>query len=269
MSFWKKSMAKIEELSAVILLGIYAGLIVYGTAGVLFHYQLPDTMTGLTTAVGFGFVLLHALRQMKWRKTVLLLVMTFVVSLAFESVGVATGLVYGHYHYGARLGAKFLGLVPYLIPVAWFLMVYPSYVIAKNLIPAVWMQWQRILTISGLTAVIMTAWDLAMDPMNAAWGTWVWEHKGAYFGVPIRNFWGWWLTVFVVIVLFLLFSRGRTFTGSRKFDLLVVISYAITGLSNIVIDFRIGLMGAGLAGLFAMFPWVFLGLMTTMKRKTG
>ena len=65
-----------------------------------------------------------------------LLALVFVVSLLFESVGVATGWVYGPYHYTDKLGPKFLGLVPYLIPVAWFMMSYPSFVIADRLVPS-------------------------------------------------------------------------------------------------------------------------------------
>ena len=48
----------------------------------------------------------------------------------------ATGWVYGPYHYTDQLGPKFLGLVPYLIPVAWFMMSYPSFVIADRLVPS-------------------------------------------------------------------------------------------------------------------------------------
>ena len=49
------------------------------------------------------------------------------------------------YHYTDKLGFKFLGLVPLLIPVAWFMLSYPSFVIADRLIPADWKRWQRIL----------------------------------------------------------------------------------------------------------------------------
>jgi uncharacterized membrane protein len=60
-------------------------------------------------------------------------VLVCAVSLLFESVGVATGLVYDPYHYTNKLGPLFLGLVPYLIPMAWFMMSYPSFVIADRL----------------------------------------------------------------------------------------------------------------------------------------
>jgi len=107
-------------------------------------------LTPVSTLVGFTFALLHAGQREGWRRALRLLALVFAVSLLFESVGVATGLVYGPYHYTNKLGSLFLGLVPYLIPVAWFMMSYPSFVIADRLIPANWKRWQRILSVAAV-----------------------------------------------------------------------------------------------------------------------
>ena len=58
------------------------------------------------------------------------------------------------------------------------------------------------LSVAAVGAVIMTAWDLAMDPMMVAGEHWVWDVPGAYFGIPLQNYWGWWLTIFVTFILF-------------------------------------------------------------------
>ncbi len=47
---------------------------------------------------------------------------------------VRTGLVFGAYHYSDMLGIK-LGHVPVLIPLGWFMMIYPSRVVAKAILP--------------------------------------------------------------------------------------------------------------------------------------
>ena len=47
----------------------------------------------------------------------------------------------------------------------------------------------------------MTAWDLLMDPMMVAWGMWVWDHPGAYFGIPWGNFLGWLLVAGLITVV--------------------------------------------------------------------
>jgi putative membrane protein len=91
----------------------------------------------------------------------------------FESVGVATAWIYGPYHYTDQLGPKFLGLVPYLISLAWFMMSYPSFVIADQLKPSSRNpfragRWQRILAVAVTDGLVMTAWNLIMDPIRVA-----------------------------------------------------------------------------------------------------
>src|SRR5216684_3016043 len=48
------------------------------------------------------------------------------------AVRVATGMVYGNCHYGDALGAK-IGAVPVIIPFAWFMMIYASWIVAHIL----------------------------------------------------------------------------------------------------------------------------------------
>lgn len=242
----------------LILLSIYTVLsgyiVVLGGLG-----QTPaEFLTPLLTLIGFLFAVLHGSQRMGWKRTALLLVLTFGVSLLFESVGVATGLVYGPYHYTAKLGIKFLGLVPFLIPLAWLMMMYPSFLIAVKLIPANWKTWQWRLGVAALGGLIMTAWDLAMDPLMAAGKFWVWDVKGAYFGVPLQNYWGWWLTTFVTFVLFVWFTRAVP-QPTERFDNQAVASYAVTGLTSLLYDLSSGLGGPGMVGLFAMLPWALAG----------
>jgi putative membrane protein len=192
----------------------------------------------------------------------LILVLTFGVGLPFESVGVTTGLVYGPYHFTDRLGVKFLDLVPLLIPVAWFMMTYPSYVIAERIMPARWGAWGWRIGVAAVGAVIMTAWDLAMDPMMVASEYWVWEVQGAYFGVPLQNFWGWWLTTFVTFTVFLGLARvgpGDEPLVEERYDRLAILSYTITGLSSVLVVLQGGRGGPALVGFFAMLPWVLWG----------
>jgi len=241
------------------LLVIYTALTIYTVLSFFVGITYLPFFTPLLSVLAFGFAAIHGSLRMGWKKALLLLFLTFAVSLFFESLGVATGLVYGPYHYTDKLGVKFLGLVPYLIPVAWFMMTYPSYVIASRLIPARGSVWRWQLAVAGLGALIMTAWDLAMDPMMVAGGHWEWDTQGAYFGVPLQNYWGWWLTVFITFLLFLVISRqtpAQDELPNHSFDRLAVVSYAVTGLSSIIVDLQTGLEGPGLVGIFAMLPWV-------------
>ncbi len=246
-------------------------LILYGLITIspfilaLFHLPPPRLITMLATLTGFTFALLHAGRREGWARALRLLALVFGVALLFESVGVATGLVYGPYHYTDRLGAKFLGLVPYLIPVAWFMMSYPSYVIAERLVPAEWKRWKRLLAAAAVGGVVMTAWDLVMDPFMVAAGHWVWDTNGAYFGIPLQNFWGWWLTVFVTFALYKLFSPKTENRGESHFDRWAMASYLISMVGAVLASLTVTSGSLALIGLFAMLPWPVAGLLKMAK----
>jgi len=223
-------------------------------------------ITPVTTLVGFLFAMLHASQRGGWKRAGFLLVCVFVISLFFESIGVATGWVYGPYHYTLKLGPLFLGLVPYLIPVAWFMMSYPSLVMAEWLVPAGWKRLPRLLAIAAVGGVVMTAWDTVMDPIMVAGGHWVWDVKGAYYGIPLQNFWGWWLTVFISFVVFLFLAGDPAGPKKASIDRLVVLSYLVTAAGVTGVAFLVGMGGPGLTGLFAMLPWIVLSWMRMAER---
>lgn len=173
--------------------------------------QLPG-VTLIFTLVLWLFSFCHAIYMLGWRQALIFFLLSVVVSWLYEQIGVATGLIYGPYHYTDRIGLK-LGHVPLLIPIAWFMMLYPCYVIA-NLVgtgrPAgVGGSLGRIVWLSALGAMSITAWDLAMDPGSSSPPnqSWIWEQGGPYFGVPIQNFTGWLLTTFTVYMLYRLVER--------------------------------------------------------------
>jgi putative membrane protein len=259
---------KLRTVSRILLV-IYGLLTVYAVSTVLIGRGFSLMLTPLNTLIAFAFALVHSVHRLNWKSALLLFAVTFVVSLAFESLGVATGWVYGAYHYSDKLGVKVFGLVPLLIPIAWIMMSYPSFVIARLVIPRLknlvaWRLW-----LAAVGALVMTAWDVAMDPMMSSGGHWIWEQGGAYFGIPLQNFWGWWLTIFVTFALFLWLARitpeSDSMTASQD-DRLAILSYVFTGLGSILVDLHVGLGGAGLAGIFAMSPWVMLAWLGTGAR---
>ena len=244
------------------LLVAYALLTAYVVARGFFGQRYQPFFTPLLTVLAFTFALLHAGKRLGPPRSAALLGLTFSVSLLFESIGVATGWIYGPYHYTHQLGPLFLGLVPYLIPIAWFMMMYPSYVIAARMTSNQWRERKWQLGAAALGALVMTSWDLAMDPMMAAGGHWVWEVKGLYFGIPLQNFWGWWLTTFVTFLLFLLLGKiipSREIQIASRFDRLAIASYAVTGLGAVLTDLQIGQAGPALIGFISMAVWIIWG----------
>ena len=167
--------------------------------------RLPGIPGGLTTltAIMALFSLTHAWYSVGGRLTAAFFALSAVIAWTLEQFGVVTGLLYGGYHYTSYLGAR-LGEVPVLIPLAWFMMIYPSYVIANLVLarrpagtPA---GLAPLVGLAAASAVVMTVWDLVIDPILSGPDVraWVWESGGAYFGVPVQNYFGWFVTTFVV-----------------------------------------------------------------------
>jgi uncharacterized membrane protein len=180
------------------------------------------------TVVFVLFALAHCWAMEGGARTGIFFGISAVVSYSMEEIGVRSGLVYGPYHYSDLLGSK-LGHVPILIPLAWFMMIYPSWMVARTLLRGVdSSSMTGNLARAAVAACVMTAWDTVMDPGMAAAGNWVWEKGGAYFGVPVQNYFGWLLTTFLVywIAGFLWRKPCKSDGVTRIFAALPVIVYA-------------------------------------------
>jgi putative membrane protein len=132
-----------------------------------------------------------------------------------ENLGVATGFPFGRYHFLDVMGPK-LFAVPILLGLAYIGMAYASFVLATAIAGCIsaTAPRSRIFIVPFVAAFVMTAWDLAQDPV---WSTmlhaWAWHDGGLWFGVPLRNYFGWFCHVFLILFLFALYQRKR---GSER-----------------------------------------------------
>lgn len=61
-----------------------------------------------------------------------------------------------------------------------------------------------------VAAFIMVGWNVCLDPGSSTIAhIWIWENGGGYFGVPLTNYLGWYLTVFTFLQLFALYLTRR------------------------------------------------------------
>ena len=115
----------------------------------------------------------------------------YLLSLASELAGTTVGLPFGPYGYTDGLGPKWLGHVPVLIPLSWFFMAVPSYAIARRRFPEPDRAGHRLL----VGSLVLLSWDLALDPaMSLVTTYWVWATDGPYYGMPLLNLVGWYVT---------------------------------------------------------------------------
>jgi Carotenoid biosynthesis protein len=127
------------------------------------------------TVVFVLFALFHCIGLEGLRRTAPFFVISAIVCYSLEEIGVRTGLIYGAYHYSALLGPR-LGHVPLIIPLAYFMMIYPSWMVARTILRGIdTRSIPGFTALSALAALVMTAWDVVMDPGMAAAGNWIWE----------------------------------------------------------------------------------------------
>jgi lycopene beta-cyclase len=121
------------------------------------------------------------------RVSLVLFGVAFVFGVLVEAIGAATGVPFGAYAYTAP-GPTLLG-VPLLVPLGWWAFT----LIAIAVAPA-----GRALLVAPLALV---AWDAGLDPLMVQQGFWAFDAGGAYHGVPISNFVGWFVAGFVLVAL--------------------------------------------------------------------
>jgi putative membrane protein len=151
------------------------------------------TITGvLAFATASGF---HAYATFGRDFVFKFLLIALMATLVIEVLGVKTGFPFGAYEYDLeRLGVSILG-VPLLIPFAWFMMLYPCWLISRDLFKS---RYLAILT----GALLMSTWDLYLDPQMVNEGYWVWFVDGiATKDIPLTNFFGWFLSTAVIFTL--------------------------------------------------------------------
>lgn len=122
-----------------------------------------------------------------------------------------------------------------------------------------------------------------MDPANATIGrAWAWFESGGYFGVPLSNFFGWFLTTWLFFQGFALFAyrergRRRSIRRSPAFLAVPVLLYAASALCHLppLLDPDTAVVDAGgrlwssadiretaaIMALFTMLPVALVALM--------
>lgn len=128
-------------------------------------------------------------------------IISFVAGSA-EWFGVKTGLLFGEYVYTGNWGPLILGVLPVAVPLAWYILTIPiQRIFLGSLRPGV---------LIPLGALLLVVADLVLDPVAVQLRQyWIWTDGGPYYGVPLRNFLGWFLTGLAVMSVAWLTAPGR------------------------------------------------------------
>ncbi|UOY02937.1 carotenoid biosynthesis protein [Blastococcus sp. PRF04-17] len=156
-----------------------------------------DAVSWTIVVLGAALSVVHAAAGHGLRTAAAVTALVGGTAVAFEAVGLATGVPYGSYTYSEALGPTLLG-VPLLVPLAWLMMAWPSWVVAGLLasrtVP-------RVLVATALFA----GWDVVLDPQMVQAGYWTWAHPTpglpGIATVPLTNLAGWLLAGGVLMTL--------------------------------------------------------------------
>lgn len=183
--------------------------------------RIPFSVDFLAGYVGalLVFVAWHAVLTKGWKRSLVMLGLSFVTAFTAEALGVNFGLIFGRYYYSEVLGVSLFG-VPLLAALAWEPIVYAAFCISDMLsplvasLPAISRNKALPLWMAGIGALATTAWDMMIDPIAVSQGWWVWVEGGPYVpyvanGVPIQNFIGWLGVAFVINLIYRRIMNGE------------------------------------------------------------
>ena len=200
-----------RELRPLLPLGLSVLLVLTAIAYPLTSGTPRDAITWTLVLLGATVSGTHAALSRGARVGAGLLVLVTIAAVGFEALGLATGIPYGRYEYSSALGPTLLG-VPFLVPLAWLMMAWPSWVLADRLTRGVRAARRDAARIVAATAVF-AGWDVVLDPQMVQAGYWTWFHPSPGLpgipGVPLTNLVGWLLAGGVLMTLLSrLVSRG-------------------------------------------------------------
>jgi len=218
------------SLSLWSLLGFYAAARVLQA----FPDRFPMVLImALHVLPPLAFALVHGAQVYRLRGILAFTLICFVIGNFTENLGVLTGFPFGHYHFTDVIGPKLFN-IPILLGLAYIGMGYLSWTLGLLILGEI-----RIVALPLFASFIMVAWDLTMDPIwaNFVHG-WVWHDGGAYFGVPLSNFFGWYLTVYLIYQTFAVYLRRNPPVARAlppAFWQPAILFYAVCALGNLFV----------------------------------
>lgn len=116
-----------------------------------------------------------------------------------EYIAVKSGFPYGQFEHGYKIGYKIADTVPWTVPFAWTPLVLASFALGSRFAKG-----SRLGTLL-VSALLLVAIDLMLDPGAVAQGFWLYSRDGLaalpvlgwrFYDVPVSNFLGWLLSGF-------------------------------------------------------------------------
>ncbi|MEM0139492.1 MAG: carotenoid biosynthesis protein [Ferroplasma sp.] len=205
------------------------------------EYELAVVSELIFIAVYF----IHSFLYYNIKYTLKFFGVTYILALGIEEIGLHSGIPFGHYYYTAVLGPKIFG-VPLAIPFLWSSLLYFTLIAADNNI--------------FKAAFLMMLLDLSFDP-RFSMHIWHWVTPGIYFGVPLINFIGWFISSLIIYYVI-----SKIICKKDNYDINGIIFYGMFGIFQGIEDIVVGLFLLSFIS-FAMFMLAIYFLLASYNHK--
>ena len=164
----------------------YILFIIIASLSILFipqalNYNFGSEISIVILFFPLGYMLWDRFGFKFFLKSVLLL---SIFALSIEYIGLTTGFPYSNFIYTGSLGYKIAGVLPWTVSFSWVPLMVGS-------VALVYVSTRNKLFRIFLPVIILILFDLLLDPVAVNIGIWKYANEGAYFGIPIQNFFGW------------------------------------------------------------------------------
>ena len=148
---------------------------------------------------------LHGLVFLGNAKILIFIAVSTIVGALTEFAGTRTKWIFGQYRYTEDFRPRLFGQIPVLVAVMWCVLAYMGFWVTRLLLLPVAGQGllhQAIFIVVASFMVVLT--DVVIDPMiihKTGRNWWIWEKRGRFYGVPLGNFVGWFMTAILIYIL--------------------------------------------------------------------
>lgn len=165
-------------------------------------------------------------------------------ALIFEGQAIYTGFPYSEFNYSDKIAGKLFGIVPWTIGFAWAPLLIGSAIVVSN--------FKKLSNFNFIlfTAILLVLADLVLDPGATKAGLWIWENTNGFYGVPLMNFFGWFVSGILGSCIYLFLVKNPT-NKISKYDKILT-----TGSLSLTLAFW-----TGAAIFFGMWLVVILGFL--------
>jgi putative membrane protein len=178
-------------LSTLLLTAVYVSTLV--AVGIQSDTNWPEALLLL---LAFASTLAALARHLPSQNVWLAAIIIAAIGGGSHLLGAKSGIPFGAFWFGAEIGRKIFGALPWAMPLLWVVAVLNS----RGMARLVLRPWRKVRTygfwLIGLTALFTLLYDCALEPFAGHRHYWIWLRP---HGAPLTNFVGWFLVTLLML----------------------------------------------------------------------